>query len=204
MPTRFKRKPPKNAIVLGDVVFKLGVQEVWGTITGQQGMAVFVCEEEGLAIPLSFTPPLEAYGSQVSAFIRTYDRSLVLELGEDDVLLENIRAEKGELDVTDPEILSSLVEEQKLRRIPEALSGIATTMLTGIIALVLFLMGLEFFPFVMVPLCIALWGIPWSLSNYNHLSKSVVYDARCNWIDIESGRTSLNNGEFRYRMERNR
>lgn len=204
MPTRSKRKPPKNAIVLGDVVFKLGVREIYGTIQGQQGIPVFISAEEHIAEPLSFQPPLEAYGSRVSAYVRTYDKSIVLDLGEDDLLVSDIDTETGEMDVTDPDLIASLFEEQKMRVIPEVLSGMGTTLITAIVAAITFFVKLPLFPFTVVPLCIAVWGIAWSWSNYLHLSRSRVYDAAGNWIDLGTGRTSLNHGSFRYRMEEDR
>lgn len=204
MPCRSKHKPPKNAIVLGDVVFKLGIRIVRGVIHGQQGMAVFICEEEGIAEPLPFFPPIEAYDNEATSYIRTYDKSIVLELGRDDKFIEDIDSNRGEIDVTDPQLIASLFEKQKLRIIPDVLSGLGTTVITGVVALIMLLTSLPRFPFMVVPACISIWGAFWTLSCYKHLSRPVAYDARGNWINLDTGKTSLNDGQFSYKVERPR
>ena len=196
-----KRRVPKEAIVLSDITFKLGVKEVRGTIAGQQGIACFISEEEHLALPLPFAPPISAYGEVFTAFIRSYDQSLVLELGEDDILTSRLGKGSIAMDVTDPAVIGELFEEQKLRRVPQALSGVGSTIGAIIVALITFLFKLPTFPFVAVPACIGVFGIQWLAKEYRTLSRSVVYDSRGNWINLATGRTSLNNGEFRYKIE---
>lgn len=201
MPSKTKRKAPNNAIVLGDLVFKLGVYEVPGTIQGQQGMACFMSNDGKHAIPLPFNVPLDAYGETFTAFLRTYDDSLVLELGADDVRITELNEEAGEIDITSPLAISDLFEEQKMRMVPQVLSGIGSTIAMTILAVVLYFMEFSIFPFVVVPVCIAIFGLAWSIPNYLTLNRSVVYDAVGNWIDMKSGRTSLDDGEFRYKVE---
>lgn len=201
MTSKSRVKTPKNAIVLSDLVFKLGVYEVSGTIQGQQNVACFVSDDKKHAVPLTFSVPVEAYGEPVTAFLRTYDNSLVLNLGPDDVDVRELDTEAGELDITNPSAISDLFEEQKMRRVPQVLSGIGSTIAMAILAVVLFLLKLDVFPFVIVPACIALFGLVWSVPNYITLNRSVVYDSTGNWIDMKSGETSLDDGEFRYKIE---
>lgn len=201
MPKKSKRRIPKHALVLDDVVFKLGIREIKGIIHGQQGMAVFICEDEGIAEPLSFSPPIEAYETEVSTFIRTYDKSIVLEPGVDDKPVDKLREDRGEIDASALEAISEMAEGQLLKRIPDVISGVSSTIFTTVLAIGLAFTPLPLFPFVVVPGCIGIWGFGWSLSNYKWLNSQRVYDAKGNWINLKTGRTSLNHGTFRYRME---
>lgn len=202
MPTRSKQKPPRNAIVLGDIVFKLGIREVSGVIHGQQGLDCFICESEGLAIPLPFNVPLQSYGETMTALVRTSDDSLVLEPGEDDVYVDDLDTAHGEMDVTDLAVISDMFEEQKLRVLPHVITGTFYAIGAGIVTLVAYLLKLPLFPAVIVPGCLTFWNIAWSARWDIQLNKSVAYDAAGNWINLETGETSLNGGTFRYRREK--
>lgn len=201
MPTKSKQKAPRNVIVLGDIVFKLGVREVSGVIRGQQGLTCFISEEEGLAIPLSFNVPIEMYDEEVTAWVRTSDNSLVLELGADDVYVEELNPEDGEVDVTDPSVISDMFEEQKLRVVPQVITGIAYTLGAIVIAIIVALLKLPLFPALAIPACLGAWGLGWSAKWYSQLNRSIAYDAVGNWIDLSTGSTSLNDGTFKYHME---
>ncbi len=201
MSTKSKQKPPRNAIVLEDVVFKLGVQDVKGTIHGQQGVTCFISEEEKLVIPLTFSVPLEMYEEEVTACVRTCDESLVLEMGEDDVYIDDLDEEEGEVDVTNPSVISEMFEEQKLRVLPQVIMGVVYTIGCLIAFIVTLLLKVPLFPYVCIIACIGVWCLIWSIKWYSQLNKSIAYDANGNWIDMETGRTSLNGGTFRYKVE---
>lgn len=200
MPKKSRHKPPRNAIVLEDIVFKLGIREVKGIIHGQQGMAVFVCEEEGIAVPLDFNVPLERYEEEITADIRTFDKSLVFEPGVDDMVECCIDTDAGELDV-DPVLLRNLFEGEKLRVVPQVITGMGYTFLSALAAVIFRILNFPIFPYLAIPFCLSVYGLVWSIRWYIQLNKSVVYDSRGNWVDLATGQTSLNGGTFRYQVE---
>lgn len=195
-----RKKPPRYSIVLNDIVFRLGVKEVEGLVLEKAGMKFIYCEELDQLLPLRFAVASNAVGQRFNVLVRPADGEVLLKLGEDDKLVEYIDVENGQLDVSNIETVRDLYEGHKAVIVQEVVNGMGLTAVAMILSIVVFILKLELFPWLLIPVCIALFGVIWSCRWYRTLNREIVYDALGNWINLATGTTSLNKGKFKYKL----
>lgn len=184
-------------IVLDDIRFKLGVREVTGIIHAEQGIPMFYNEEEGIVARLPFPVSAEHYEMPVCVYMRPHTNEIITHLGPDDKIIDELG--EDEEDVTNSyEILRSQFDEQKLRRVPRALMATGMCWISAILTII----GGALLYFKILPtwIPVAVLGAVFvgslivSRSYTKILNQNIMYDSFGNWINFDTGETSLNNG----------
>lgn len=197
-----KKRAPYGAIVLRGLIFKLGVRTVPGTLVKVNGVTCFTAPQEDIFSMLPFCLDDEMCNCKVDAWIRTYDSSVLLQLGVDDLLLEDLDKDKRYFDVQDLAPLQELYERGLVRAVPALLNCLTYAKWTSLVCIVCLLLKLSLFPFVVVPAMLALYLLQWAIRDYKLLNNMVIYDAVGNWINLSNGVTSLNEGTFQFEVKR--
>ena len=191
MAKRKKRKASVKRIVLEDTYFKLGVSKVTGVIKAQDGIPFFYCEERNTVSSIPFAISPDYLGAVVSAYMRNNSNELLLKLGPDDVLTEDLR--EGEIDLcSELERVEAMYEEEKIRRLNDV--GYPFIMfLLGVIALVVSLVFHAWY-FAIASTAVVLVELRDVLRVSRVFSKQLVYDAAGKYINLSTRETNLNGG----------
>lgn len=196
------RGVPKRAVILKGLVFKLGIKKVTGRIGKQGDLNCFSVPGQDIFSMLLFTVPEDLYGKPVDAWVRTYDNSVVMNPGVDDLPVDQFDSDNRFHDMTDIDELGELYETVLIKRVPELLSSIRYTIGSVAVSLIAFLSPVPNFPFAVVPLMLALYCGFWAIREYHAVASNVVYDAVGNWINLSTGKSSLNKGSFTFKVDR--
>lgn len=189
-------------IVFEDVDFCLGVKRVVGQIVAEQGIPVFYVPKEHLIMRVPFAVSAEYYDQTFEAFIYPGCKDVLLQLGEDDILIDDLT--EGDLDLlSEMDVLEAMAEEEKIRETP-AIAKKFFNMFVSILALVGLVMASVVFhievPFIamlgiaIVAGAIFLINLLRFISCIKFLSSTKVYDRSGRWVDLQTMETSLNGG----------
>lgn len=180
-----------------DRKFVCVVDEVEGRLVPQNGIVHFFAEQKGIVVPLNFDVRPDLIGEEVSVMIRRYDGELLLQVGEDDVLDEEIDPDReyaiGEL--ADINQLDDILDNKKETLINTSVA-IMGMFVVSCIAAALFWCIFDSWIVSAIYGVIGLYLLASIITRFRTLTKSTVYDRVGNWIDLNSGKTSLNGGQF--------
>lgn len=186
-----KRKSVYSNIVLEDTYFKLGAERVVGHILAQNGIPYFYCDEKGTASSLPFAVSSDYLGVETRAYMRNGTTEILAELGEDDVLIDEL--EDDELDVlAGLEPVNALYEEEKIRR----LSDLTYPFFVCIFSVAAVITGIVMKKwFILVAGLIALAINVFDIYRISKVfRRQRVYDAAGHYVDLSTGETDLNGG----------
>lgn len=186
----------RGKIVLDDVTFKLGIRKVTGVIHAEQGIVAFYVPNENIISRIPFPVTADMYETEVDAYVRLHTNELVLKPTKDDCTQEVLDRHDDFLDVSvDKEIMMSLFEEQKLKKIPQVAGFSIATFLGLIAAVVLAVLTFGFKMHLLIPFVVAvvIWAIGSVGSTYwkNTLNSMIAYDVNGKWVNMETGETNL-------------
>lgn len=197
----YKVHTPCGAVVLKGLIFKLGIRTVSGTVCEQNGAVCFHSRQEDIFSLLPFRVSPEVYNQQVNAWIRTYDKSIVVNLGPDDLLLEDFEVDKRYFDVKELAPLEELYERGLVRALPKLMSCVRYAIGCLCLTAILWLLQAPLFPFIFISGALALYDVQWAIRVYRTLNSRTIYDALGNWINLDNGVTSLNSGTFQFEIK---
>lgn len=179
-------------LILPGKRFKIGTRQLTGIIHAEQGMAMFYCEREGVVARLPFCATVDMFEEPFTAFLHTGEDVIFTELSRDDILLEDVRPDM--IDVVGSNTnWNRLLERAKMDVLPTAMMMCITSVITFIAWLVTTVLFKKLWLSILLGLAFLSLFIE-ARDYFRVLSSTVLYDKRGHWVDVSSGKTSLNGG----------
>lgn len=188
-------------LTLEDIHFKLGVREVWGIIHAEQGIPLFYSEKESIISPLPFFVSAKQYERPIIVYMRPHTNEIIERFGFDDKLISELNDDEEDV-IGEYSMLKVQMTEQKMRIIPRAVSimglfGINILLL--IAALIFRLLGIMSTWIPVIALSATFAVLAFLTYSYTRiLNQNIIYDADGQWVNFDTGETSLNGG---YRVD---
>lgn len=178
--------------------YALLVNEIDGIISRKDNKDTFTSLDGSIEVPLNFMANKEDIGQEITAYIRAYDKELLLELGSDDKLHDDINEDNFVIEApTDILLLIRASEEKK------------TNSLIRMMILFVFIISCYLGAFLLyklydfdlirnILLAVSIAASLFLLGNFISLNNKKIKDRNGNWVNLDDGTTSLNGGEFHW------
>ncbi len=200
-----KKGKQRKAVRAKDVVFATLVHDEKATVIVQGGVTMLQVNGKPYRLPDGLSLPPEAHGESCTVTIRSITDEVILELGENDVYEDELD-DKGYEDVMPvdqwDEVLT-LMDETKLKKITRAGGAIGTFISAVVLVVVSLYLRLktDFRPVWALDLGLVagvviglFFGLFKAIPLFTCADCKVLVDRNGNYINLDTGRTSLNGG----------
>ena len=195
----------RGVIDVPDVTFATLVYDDEVTVMMQQGIILLRSNTTGkpYLLPKNVVLPAEAVGAVVTVPIRNITNEVLDDVGDDDIYEQQLEYKEDIVPIDNWDEVMTLLDDTKLKRVSKVAGAIAN-IISGLALAAdstifqrnnliepawLLIIG----QVVGLLICMGL-GVPTTVSAISSMNSHVLRDRCGNYIDVETGRTSLNGG----------
>lgn len=180
-----------TGVVMEGARFVLGVREVKGTITAEQGMVMFYAPDDGVLCQMPVYVPSSRYGEELTVCTHIGRQEIMTSAGDDDVLEANMKSNYIDL-LTSVKQIENHLDTWKTSKMPVFITQLATFCIAFVLSFVSALLRIYPVTYVVLVALVPYYRIFTKAARL--METSVVWDSYGHWVDLRRGRTNLNGG----------
>lgn len=199
-----KPKPAGNYLRVPDIIFKTIVHDEVAQVVAEQGMVVLKVADDPQPyfLPAGVNLPASVFGEEIVVTIRDITHEVIVDLEENDIREEELENNQKYLPVDNWGEVKRIFEERKLQLITRntrafstCIAGVALAAVSTVLANKGFFLGnLCYFGTVLGVIIAAVCVVKPIRQLFSILNTNVICDYENNFINLDTGVTSLNGG----------